>query len=74
MAAWPPAAVAVGSEEDGSEALSCASRKSSGGRSAQSLSTWPGDAAEMNGMVVLVLRRSGRVVKGLSAGAACCCC
>lgn len=51
---------------------SCSRRKISGGRKVQRLSTCSGVALLMNGIVVLELRRSGRVVKGLSAD--CCCC
>ena len=51
---------------------SCSSRKISGGRKVQRLSTCSGVALLMNGIVVVDDRRSGRVVKGLSAG--CCCC
>ena len=51
---------------------SCSSRKTSGGRNVQRLSTCSGVALLMKEIVVAEVRRSGRVVKGLSA--ACCCC
>jgi hypothetical protein len=53
---------------------SCSRRKISGGRKVQRLSTCSGVALLMNGIVVVELRRSGRVVKGLSAACCCCCC
>ena len=70
MAACAAAGVGVGSEDDGSDVLSCSSKKSSGGRRLQSLSTCPGDVVSIYGIVVLVGSRSGNVVKGFSA---CCC-
>jgi hypothetical protein len=53
---------------------SCSRRKISGGRKVQRLSTCSGVALLMNGIVVVELRRSGRVVKGLSAACCCFCC
>jgi hypothetical protein len=53
---------------------SCASRKISGGRKVQRLSTCSGVALLMKGMVVAEVSKSGRVVKGLSAACCCCCC
>jgi len=66
----PEGSVGVSSVVDDDD--SCASKKISGGRKVQRLSTCSGVALLMNEMVVAGVRRSGRVVKGLSA--ACCCC
>ena len=60
----------MGSEEEAVGADSWVRRKSSGGRRAQRVLSWEGVVVESQGRVVLVGRRSGRVVEGLSG---CCC-
>lgn len=69
MAACAAAGVGLGSAEVGSEVDSWVSRKRSGGRRAQRVLICEVEVRESSqGIVVLVGRRSGRVVEG------CCCC
>ena len=65
MAACAAAGVGSGSTEDDVSEDSCASRKRSAGSRVQSVST--SGRLSTYGIVVLVERRSERVVKGLSA-------
>ena len=67
MAACAAAGVGSGSTEDDVSEDSCASRKRSAGSRVQSVSTSVPGRLSTYGIVVLVERRSERVVKGLSA-------
>ncbi len=67
MAASAAAGVGLGSAEDGSFEDSWASRKSSAGSKLQSVFVSSSDKLSTYGIVVLLVRRSGSVVNGLSA-------
>lgn len=72
--AWIAASAASGVVDDGDVVVvdSCARRKRSGGRREQrALSSIGVERDSSQGRVVLVGRRSGRVVKGLSAAEGC---
>ena len=68
MAACAAAGVGFGSDDEGSDADSWDRRKSSGGRSVHRLSISCGGKVSTYGTVVFVVRRSGKVVNGLSTG------
>lgn len=67
MAACAAEGVGLGSADDGSFEDSCASRKSSAGSRLHSAFVSFSDRLSTYEIVVLVVRRSARVVKGLSA-------